>query len=114
VKRRVELPDEASTKILMSLAMAKQTDALERLITSGAVVRHARCFFDNADKQKMRPKRGLGMPPSLKLLNVFHERVCLCVYVCVCACAGTAGKGGWGGWLGAMAGVSGWEERLGE
>jgi hypothetical protein len=41
VKRRVELPDEASKKILMSLAMAKKTDALECLITSGAVVRHA-------------------------------------------------------------------------
>jgi hypothetical protein len=41
VMRGVELPDEASTNILMSLAMAKKTDAQEWLITSGAVVRHA-------------------------------------------------------------------------
>jgi hypothetical protein len=41
VERRVELPDEASQKIFMSLAIAKKTDALEWLITCGAVVIHA-------------------------------------------------------------------------
>jgi hypothetical protein len=37
VTRRVELPEEAATKILVSLATAKKTDWLKLLITSGCV-----------------------------------------------------------------------------
>jgi hypothetical protein len=75
VKRRVELPDEASQNIIMFLAMAKKTDALEWLITSGAVVRHA-SFIHAEVADRPISARGLCSGPALGLFRSVGGAAC--------------------------------------